>query len=67
MVSQSVVELFPSIKPGYLQKEGIAEIKKFTEKTLADIDMTKIKPGDSVNILSASTATISSVENTTAK
>ena len=53
MVSQSVVELFPSIKPGYLQKEGIAEIKKFTEKTLADIDMTKIKPGDSVNILSA--------------
>jgi hypothetical protein len=53
MVSLSVVELFPSIRPGFLQKEGIAEVRRATEKALADADMTMIKPGDSVNILSA--------------
>ena len=53
MVSQSVVELFPSIKPGYLQKEGIAEVRAATERALAGVDMARIKPGDSVNILSA--------------
>ena len=53
IVSQRVVELFPGIKKGYLQGEGVEQIKAFTEKALATVDMSRIRPGDSVNIVTS--------------
>ncbi|MGD0275373.1 MAG: hypothetical protein ABSB79_04850 [Syntrophales bacterium] len=51
IVSLNVTDLFPSIAGGYLQKQGIADIRKMTESALASVDMKMIKSGDSVNLL----------------
>jgi hypothetical protein len=51
IVSLNVTDLFPSIAGGYLQKQGIADIRKVTESALAGVDMKMIQSGDSVNLL----------------
>ncbi len=51
MVSVGVTELFPKIKRGYRQGEGIEDIHKATIKAVSRINMDMIKPDDTVNIL----------------
>jgi len=50
-VSVKIKDLFPEIKQGYLQDEGISEIREATEKALADIQMDSINQNHTVNIL----------------
>jgi len=51
MAAVSMRDLFPEIKQGFSQKEGLDDICKVAEKELSGVDMDKIKPGDKVNIL----------------
>jgi hypothetical protein len=51
MVSLGVTELFPEMAKGVRQGEGIEAVRSATKKALADVDMSKIKPEDHVNIL----------------
>src|SRR4030042_1171169 len=54
MTSVSFRDLLPSIPvPLFPSKQGIEAIHQATRKSLAGVDMTKIKKGDSVNILAS--------------
>lgn len=48
-------ELFPSASAGVLYpgKDGIKKIREATEASLAAVDMSMIRPGDSVNVLAS--------------
>ncbi len=51
MTSVTLSELFPDLPPViYPGDGGIAAVRKRTEEALKGIDMSRIKPGDSVNI-----------------
>jgi hypothetical protein len=51
MISLPVTDLFPGMEKGFLQKQGITEIRKKTEAALEHVDMGRIKPEDTVNVL----------------
>lgn len=52
IVSLKVRHLFPEIpREIYLRGDDLSAIRQATELTLADVDMTMIKAGDSVNLL----------------
>jgi hypothetical protein len=51
MVSVGVTELFPEIRRGHRQGEGVEETGCATRKALASVNMEKIRPQDTVNIL----------------
>lgn len=54
MVSVSVEELFPDIKERiYLDGDDLSAIERATEKALEAVDMTMIKPGHTVKLLSS--------------
>lgn len=53
MVSLPVTDLFPGMERGFLQKQGIEEIGKKTRAALGKVDMSMIRPQDTVNILSS--------------
>jgi len=53
MMPVRVTDLFPDITGGYLQGEGIAEIRRAAERALESVDMSMIRPDDTVNILSS--------------
>jgi len=54
MTSLTIRELIPSIpKPIFPSERGIEAIRQATRDSLDGVDMTKIKPGDSVNILAS--------------
>ena len=54
MTSLTIRELIPSIpEPIFPSKQGVEAIRQATRKSLGAVDMTKIKPGDSVNILAS--------------
>lgn len=54
MTSVSLKELFPDLPEViFPSKDGVAAIRKATEVSLAKIDMSKIKPEHSVNILAS--------------
>lgn len=52
VVSLSVRELFPDIPPAiYLRGDDLSPVRQAAERALAGVDMSKIKAGDSVNLL----------------
>ena len=51
MVSVGVTELFPEIERGYRQGEGVEEVYRATIDALSRVNMERIRPGDTVNIL----------------
>ncbi len=51
IVSIKINELFPEMHQGYLQNEGIDFIRKATEAALSGVDMHKIRPDHTVNLL----------------
>ncbi len=51
MVSVGVTELFPEIQKGYRQGEGVEETCQATRDALAAVNMERIRPEDTVNIL----------------
>ncbi len=51
MVSVGVPELFPEIRKGYRQGEGVRETYEATREALRSVDMDRIRPEDTVNIL----------------
>ena len=51
MVSVGVTELFPEIHKGYRQGEGIAAIYRATREALSAVNMDRIQPEQTVNIL----------------
>ncbi len=54
MTSITIRDLLPSIPiPIFPSEQGVETIRQATRKSLSGIDMTKIKPGDSVNILAS--------------
>jgi len=53
MTSITFKELLPSIPPPLFPDQGIEAIRKASRESLSGIDMTKIKKGDSVNILAS--------------
>jgi hypothetical protein len=54
MTSVSFRDLLPSIpEPIFPSNQGIEAIRRVTRESLAGVDMTKIKKGDSVNILAS--------------
>ncbi|HHY70835.1 MAG TPA: hypothetical protein GX519_04085, partial [Thermoanaerobacterales bacterium] len=54
MTSVSLKELFPDLPEViFPNEEGVAVIRKATEKALQNVDMSKIKPEHSVNILAS--------------
>ena len=54
VVALPVQELFPDIpKAIYVEGDDLAPIRKSTAEALANVDMSKIKPGSSVNILTS--------------
>ena len=54
MTSLTIRELIPSMpNPIFPSEHGIEAIRQATRDSLNGVDMTKIKPGDSVNILAS--------------
>lgn len=55
MTSVRLRELFPHMPPVIFpnESEGVAAIRKATEETLSKVDLSKIKPGSTVNILAS--------------
>jgi hypothetical protein len=54
MTSLTIRELIPSIpKPIFPSENGVEGIRQAIRDSLDGVDMTKIKPGDSVNILAS--------------
>jgi len=52
IVSVKVRDLFPSIpQPVYPSEKGVNAVREATEKALEKVDMSIIKPGDTVNVL----------------
>jgi hypothetical protein len=52
IVSVKVRDLFPSIpQPVYPSEKGVNAVREATEKALEKVDMSMIKPGDTVNVL----------------
>ena len=52
IVSLKVRRLFPEIpREIYLRGDDLSAVRQAAERTLADVDMSMIKPGDSVNLL----------------
>lgn len=51
MVSVGVRDLFPEMRKGYRQGEGVEETGRAAREALAAVDMDRIRPGDTVNIL----------------
>jgi len=51
IVSIKINELFPEMRQGFLHNEGIDFIRKATEETLSQVDMSMIQPDHTVNIL----------------
>jgi hypothetical protein len=52
IVSIKVRDLFPSIPSSiYPSEKGLTAVREATEKVLEGVDMSMIKPGDSVNVL----------------
>jgi hypothetical protein len=51
MVSVGVTELFPEIRKGHRQGEGVEETGRATREALASVNMEGIRPRDKVNIL----------------
>ena len=54
MTSVSLGELIPDMPPVIFPSDrGVASIRKATEETLARVDLSKIRPGSTVNILAS--------------
>lgn len=51
IVSIKITDLFPEMPQGFLHNQGIDFIRKATEETLSHVDMGKIQPDHTVNIL----------------
>ncbi len=51
MTSLSITDLFPEMRKGFVQKQGVAEIRKSAEAALAGVEMGMILPEHRVNIL----------------
>ncbi|MBU2548652.1 MAG: hypothetical protein KKB20_09600 [Proteobacteria bacterium] len=53
MVSLGVRELFPGLAPGLLQGQGVEDVALAAKQALDGVDLSMIRPEDTVNILSS--------------
>jgi hypothetical protein len=54
MVSVLMTDLFPTLPPViYPGKEGVSAVRRATEEALEKVDLSRIKPGQTVNILAS--------------
>lgn len=51
IVSLKITDLFPEIRQGFIQDQGLESVRESTRETLAEVDMSMIRPGHSVNLL----------------